>query len=116
MNERPTSFSFPRGAQTERSEEQARHDVSMLDAIRNGVAAQGRLGQGAGFSDDDLAAEYTAQKLVRKAVEDFKAAIEAANELSALTQIRANAFNDFVHDEITPENIWDERISDARRG
>ena len=110
MAEIKTSASFPNGAQCTRSEAEARASMNMAQVI-NLAAARKPL---PGLSDDDLAAEYTAQKLAKKAVEDFKAAIEAINDLSSVIQISGAAFDDFLHDQWPCDESWDEMIAKAR--
>lgn len=89
------------------TEAQARGRISMLHVIQRG----GNVG----MSDDQLAREYAAQRRFYAALDEFCAAVRNVNEQSSVTAISISAVEDFIHDEITDEKTWDERIRDARR-
>jgi len=67
-----------------------------------------------GMSDDQLRNERVARDQLDQAIEKLRIAIAKVNDFSAVVQINADAFEDFVSDEIPAAITWDDRISEAR--
>lgn len=67
-----------------------------------------------GMSDDQLANEEVAQNKLAHAINTMREAIRIVNYNSALVKIDLSTFDNLVHDEFPSEDLWDEKIADAR--
>jgi hypothetical protein len=114
MTDHPTSISFPRGAECNRTEAEYRASRA-ASPLRFGVASIIALFAKPSMSDDQLGEEYKLQQRLYEAIGDFRAVMESVNRGSAVAQINLTAFDDFLHDEMPKISWWDEKISDARR-
>ena len=69
-----------------------------------------------GMSDAQLAWEVGMQFRVQAACKNLMAVLEQLKTGSQLVKIDTQAFENFIHDELPSDTVWDEKISAARRG
>jgi hypothetical protein len=72
-----------------------------------------------GMSDAQRDNEWGAQKRLFAATKEMRDALKMAEECSDVLRTEfsnaAQAFDAFVHDELPSEDLWDEKISEARQ-
>jgi hypothetical protein len=67
------------------------------------------------MDDQQLQTEDNLRKELRAAIGVLRAAIEAVNHGSSVTEIDLDAFEAFVHDEMPDDLGWDEKAHAAYR-
>ena len=75
-----------------------------------------RIAQRSHLADETRGLEHTLLRRLEKAVEEMRAAIAQVNRDSAFARIGAQAFEDFVADEIPSRFTWEEKLNDAAKG
>ncbi len=69
----------------------------------------------ASMSDDQYERERKAQKRLRAAIAEMRAAVDYVNENSAVVEIEPSSFDNLVHDEFPSDEYWAEKLLAARR-
>jgi hypothetical protein len=77
--------------------------------------ARGMSTRGA-MADETRGLERMLRSRIARAVDEMRNAIGQVNQDSALVEISARAFEDFVADEILSEASWEEKLSYSTRG
>jgi len=80
------------------------------------TVAQMARGTPPALADETRALEQMLRRRIDSAVEELRQAITQMNENSTLAQINAQAFEDFVADEILSEAVWEEKLIYATKG